>query len=780
MTIRNQVSSVTAEGNGVTTSWTFTFLIPTTTSCQIQVYDTTVDPATTSSITSGQFSVSGIGVTTGGVVTYPLSGSPLSSGQYLTISRVLPIVQETSIRNQGNFYPAAVESALDNLTMIAQQLNTEVQGILAQLDVPGQPIVPGQWTLVENMAQLKSYSAPADGNILYLLGYTEPGDGGGGVFIVTTTNPGTADDGVIVDMDAVGYYAVRQLINDTVTPRYWGAVADGSTNDRVAVQSALTWARLNGGGTVRFDGQFIVAPATDGAVILTVGTNTTVTAASPGDGVKVKNNAGNYQAVFAEYSTASEYITFLNLTIDQNASGNTTCNVTPNVLTRALTALYFTGSNITVDGVVVLEGPGVNTFSLNGATATQLVIRNCEIRFVEGTSTTSAYDNSAIYINGTNYQVVNNRIINDGTVGEAITGIEVHGSYGQVSDNQVERYFTWGLVVTNGTTSTQNVNVIGNVADSCRNGLTLWSETSSSISGIVVSGNVFGLTTSSFPSSVSLQNGIGLLFQAGVTGAYENIVIANNVLTFERTNNATIGASSGGIAIETYGTMSRIKVHDNIVKNAPWSGIVLRNLSATAAYEISIKDNFLIDCGNNTASAQRYSVLLTGVVTDSEVVGNQVIDTGSTLYGSVSFSFSNLSAGSVVTERDNRSYSITATTSQTYDGSLLPRPEKTQLLTWTASMVPVINTGVTRVEVTASTTASCTIFSPAVEGAAVGARLKFYINNTSTGTLALSWSGFKMETWTQPTSGQASYIEFENRGSGSNWYQCSKQVVFTK
>lgn len=238
MTIRNQVSSVTAEGNGVTTSWTFTFLIPTTASCQVQVYDTTVDPATTSSIGSSQFSVSGIGVTTGGTLTYPLSGSPLSTGQYLTISRVLPIVQETSIRNQGNFYPAAVESALDNLTMIAQQLNTDIQALESQVENPGVPIVPGEWAIVDSVALLRAYPSPAAGNIVYCLGHTTAGDGGGGPFLISTTSV-TDDNGVNIDLDATGFYATRQLGGAPITPEMFGAVGDGATNDTTALQSFL-------------------------------------------------------------------------------------------------------------------------------------------------------------------------------------------------------------------------------------------------------------------------------------------------------------------------------------------------------------------------------------------------------------------------------------------------------------------------------------------------------------------------------------------------------------
>jgi hypothetical protein len=56
-------------------------------------------------------------------VTYPLSGSPLASGNTLTITRILPLQQDTDISNQGNFYPTVVEQALDTELMQTQQVN---------------------------------------------------------------------------------------------------------------------------------------------------------------------------------------------------------------------------------------------------------------------------------------------------------------------------------------------------------------------------------------------------------------------------------------------------------------------------------------------------------------------------------------------------------------------------------------------------------------------------------------------------------------------------------
>jgi hypothetical protein len=52
-----------------------------------------------------------------------LTGNDLTTAYTITIQRVLPIAQNTSIRNQGDFYPATLEDAYDYITMILQQLN---------------------------------------------------------------------------------------------------------------------------------------------------------------------------------------------------------------------------------------------------------------------------------------------------------------------------------------------------------------------------------------------------------------------------------------------------------------------------------------------------------------------------------------------------------------------------------------------------------------------------------------------------------------------------------
>lgn len=134
MTISQLASSITVAGNGSQTAFNFpqvgaaaaditvsavgsngqiTLISPTN-------YTVTLNPPATNQIWG-----------VGGVVLYPLSGSPLPTGNSLIISRVLPFSQQITTQNQGNYYAQVTEQALDTLEMQIQQLasrTTQVRG----------------------------------------------------------------------------------------------------------------------------------------------------------------------------------------------------------------------------------------------------------------------------------------------------------------------------------------------------------------------------------------------------------------------------------------------------------------------------------------------------------------------------------------------------------------------------------------------------------------------------------------------------------------------------
>ncbi len=124
MTIPTSQSLEIFLGNGVTTSFNFTFVGDSSTYIIVTYTDST---GSATVLTPSQYTVSlnapAVGALwgIGGTVTYPKSGSPIASGTSLTVARILPLTQVDSISNQGNFAPSVIESALDTLAMQIQQ-----------------------------------------------------------------------------------------------------------------------------------------------------------------------------------------------------------------------------------------------------------------------------------------------------------------------------------------------------------------------------------------------------------------------------------------------------------------------------------------------------------------------------------------------------------------------------------------------------------------------------------------------------------------------------------
>jgi hypothetical protein len=120
MTVSSITNKVVASGNGVTTVFSYNFQINNA-SDVVVIYTDATGISTT--LTTAQYTITGIGSPSGGTVTYPAVGSPIASGTTLTIARILALTQPTSISNQGAFYPTAVEAAIDRAVMEVQQIS---------------------------------------------------------------------------------------------------------------------------------------------------------------------------------------------------------------------------------------------------------------------------------------------------------------------------------------------------------------------------------------------------------------------------------------------------------------------------------------------------------------------------------------------------------------------------------------------------------------------------------------------------------------------------------
>lgn len=180
MTISTESSFVTYLGNGVTTAFTFPFQ-QTGVANEIQVTLTTAGVETI--LAGSQYTLSlnaaptGQLWGTGGTVTYPISGSPISSGTTITIQRIVPYEQTVTINNQGAIYPQVLETGYDLLAFQIQQVENQL-GFAIQA-----PIVDGTTPSILPVASLRANGFLAFNNLgqPYIAFGSLGGGGGGGI-----------------------------------------------------------------------------------------------------------------------------------------------------------------------------------------------------------------------------------------------------------------------------------------------------------------------------------------------------------------------------------------------------------------------------------------------------------------------------------------------------------------------------------------------------------------------------------------------------------------------
>lgn len=550
--------------------------------------------------------------------------------------------------------------------------------------------------------------------------------------------------------------------------RTYGAVGDGVTDDTAAIQLALDAVPTRGAIVYFPSAEYVVSPVLN-TKWLKVKSNTTLAGTGT---IRVADDAGDYRTVFGASPTlfsAVENITFRDLTIDQNIPGNITCDVT--VATAATTQqaaiAFFAITNGLVERVRFDTCGGINTVVFNGSsTCRDVEVRNCYFNFAQAESSTPGYDNSAIYMNAFGMAVLDNVFETDSISEAARAACEVHTSRAVVANNRTYNYRTIANVVAEGTATEMNAVVSSNVMMNGCNGITLWSITGKTMGNVVVVANSISLANSTWASNSSW----GIAFyndsSGDLDGSYQDINILGNTITAQKENRADYAfASEAGLLLVARGTIRNVTAANNIIKNIPCQGVRLESVSNNA-YSCHIRTNQFIDCGNNTSATSGYrtNIVLAGNVKENSTVeDNTIVDTDAVTFRG--FGGIILSGGSSQGICRNNIFKITASSGSYVNSySSLWSVETIGVFTISGdiSLRPAM---FDRYELRWDALSPAFILTHAQSYVQGQRLLVTFVNNSGGAGPAVTFTGFKMDSWTNPGNGFRKTVMFEFDGT---------------
>lgn len=213
MTISTTTVRNTYNGSGTTGPFSYSFKI--FADSDLRVYKTNAGGAASLLTLTTDYTVTGVGNGSGGSITLVTA---LATGETLTILRATALMQPTSIRNQGAFFPATHEDQFDRETMHAQELS-DAAGRSLRLHPSLDP------------ADFDAEITPLANQVLAV---NAAGDGFESRAVDTASStllPG--DDRTVASLTA--YLANNAVFN----VRDYGAVGDGVADDTAAILAAI-------------------------------------------------------------------------------------------------------------------------------------------------------------------------------------------------------------------------------------------------------------------------------------------------------------------------------------------------------------------------------------------------------------------------------------------------------------------------------------------------------------------------------------------------------------
>jgi len=421
---------------------------------------------------------------------------------------------------------------------------------------------------------------------------------------------------------------------DVYDVKQYGAKGDGVTDDTAAIQVTIDAVPADG-GTVWFPaGTYIVSPTA--TKFIRIKGNLTFAGVGASSVLKIKDGNGDWYMLFSptNLSTRVDHTTFQDLAFDSNIQGNSTATISTRIEHSWQIFIYIcAGSNLRVQRCRFAPCSGVWAISLNGSDMHNCAVTDCSFQFVMRNGNPD-YDNSMVYVQGTNCALMNNRfetkiIPNRG--GRAC--MEVHGGPATVSGNTSVGFRT-GVNITGAYYaggSAGDITCEHNTFADALLGIIMWPTSPNILSGVTIRDNTVQLAQVTHGDTDSC--GIVVFFSDEAKTLASHLTITGNTIRFQDEGAGRSGDrfNAAGIGLRNLGGVDACVIDGNYVELAPAGGIVigLEEPGDRWYRNVRVTNNTIVNPGQNVKfeSEYRAGVYLTSNISSLIISGNQIRDT---------------------------------------------------------------------------------------------------------------------------------------------------------
>lgn len=339
MTVSSTTNRMDYTGNGVASTFAFTFRIFAETDLRVTMLHVATGVETTLAWPA-DFTVTGVNDPAGGSIT--LVDGALGANYKLTVRFDADPLQDTDVRNQGKFYPEIHEDVFDFLTLLIQSARDDIRRSLRLSETSE---VDGQ------------LPAPEAGKVI---GWNSGG-----------TGLDNFDPASLAVVTAYGDWIEDEFTGDGTTTVFTLSESPGSTNSAFVIVGAT----LQGGSDYSIGGAsltFVTAPPSGSPIRVKYG-NTLAVGTAMASQVAFTQTGGVLRSVedkLLEYITLGDFGGLANGTTDDTAALQQAIDATPSGGVLDLSDGVIKFSSVTIAQPITIRGRGRSGTYLRSASAT--------------------------------------------------------------------------------------------------------------------------------------------------------------------------------------------------------------------------------------------------------------------------------------------------------------------------------------------------------------------------------------------------------------------------